>query len=163
LKPLDRLPTFCPFLDPLRGDATFSFCNNSVFQRSLSGRSARRPCAQRFVRFVVLMSVLLIAWGGPCERLTCPADSKSAPGVMGDALLTESHSGVDRPGYAPGLPDIDRDILDDDEENEDPDCRCVLGLLSGLTAPLHQAARMRSAPQKNGESGQFDGCRILRC
>ena len=74
----------------------------------------------RLRRALVLWSFLLAPWGGPCERGTRAADPMTIPAIRAEGGVSGFWScGTDRPHGVPGLPIIDPDIFDDEDDSDE--------------------------------------------
>jgi hypothetical protein len=163
LKPVGRLLTFGAFVDSPRGDGDngiSSFCANDFVHASGHGRLTGITWVKWFGPFVVVLSIVLVPWGGPCERWTRPAAPKTVPGFPTDrTLVTHDQGVVDRSGDRSGLLIIFEDILDDDE---DPEGESVF-VMAGFVPPSPQSSCRLNAAHGISASGRGARCPILRC
>jgi hypothetical protein len=163
LKPVGRVLTFGAFVDSPSGDGdkeTSSFCANDFVHASGVGSLTGITWVKRFAPFVVVLSIVLIPWGGPCERWTRPAAPRTVSGFPTyRTLLTQDQSVVGRTGDGAALPLRLEDILDDDEDPEDESVLVV----DGLVPPSPQACCRLDAVHGIGALGHVARCPILRC
>src|SRR3954451_8737690 len=96
---------------------------------------------ERFRRLLILWSILLAPWGGPCERMTRAADPISAPvGLLGRAPEARVQRSGDSPGGGSGLPGTYGDLLAEDQEDEESQDDGVVGLLPPFASPSSSTA-----------------------
>ena len=112
---------------------------------------------------LAILFLLLAPWGGLCERRDRPADPTTCRLETLGGQDREGRTGVLGPVQDPGLPDIDRDILDDEDSEEETGSRGFVGQAQELAPPTLCAPGPRESQHRREDSGHPARSPILRC
>jgi hypothetical protein len=127
------------------------------------GRSAR-PTHWSWIRVSLAVSFVLLApWGGLCERHSRAADPTTCRLETVGARDSDGQTVVRGPGQDPGLPGSERDILDDEDSEEETGSRSFVGQPQEFAPPTTCAPGPLALQHRREDSGHPPRCSILRC
>lgn len=127
------------------------------------GRITGRPRSP-WIRFALaILFVLLAPWGGLCERRSRVADPTTSRLETLGSQGSDWQTGVHGRGHDPGLPGIDRDILDDEDSEEETGSRSFVGRAQEFVPSLPGALGPLELQLCRDDSGHPARSPILRC
>jgi hypothetical protein len=103
---------------------------------------------------------LLLPWGGPCERVSRPAEIRLSGAQPGGSLVARARCDDLRDAGRSTAPDTDREICDDDD---DTDADSAADFDEDHRAGLVRSNRPIAATDMPGDSRQRGRGMILRC
>jgi hypothetical protein len=127
------------------------------------GRSAR-PSHWAWLHVSLAVSFVLLApWSGLCERRSRVADPTTCRLETVGARDSDGPTGVRGPAHDAGLPGSERDILDDEDSEEETGSRSFVGQPQEFAPPTLCAPGPMALRHRRDVSGHPSRSSILRC
>jgi hypothetical protein len=105
----------------------------------------------------------MVPWGGLCERRARPADPTTARLERMCGPKCDAQTGVHGPGHDAGFPGLDRDILDDEDSEEESEGRSSVAQPQEFTPPAPRALGSLVSEHRREDVGPPARSCILRC